>query len=216
MKKYLMLGLLVGSALLPLLQGCVPVVVAGVAGGAMASLDRRSLGTQTEDEGLEWKASARVGEKFGERVHVNFTSFNRKVLLTGEVPSAEIKAEVEQQVREIANVQSVYNELALRAMSAFTGRSNDAYITSKVKGRFVDIGKFNPVRVKVVSEAGTVYLMGLLTQREADSAVWVTRTTAGVLKVVNVMEIISDAKARELDNDPSDKAKASGSPERPN
>ena len=201
MKKRLITGLLVGGALLPLLQGCFTVVAAGVASGAMASLDRRSLGTQAEDETLEWKASARIGEKFGEKVHVNFTSFNRKVLLTGEVPSAEIKAEVERQVSGIANVQGVYNELATGTITSFSARSNDAYITSKVKGRFIDIGKFNPLRVKVVTEAGTVYLMGLLTQREADSAVWVTRTTAGVLKVVNVMEIISDAKARELDND---------------
>lgn len=209
MKKTVMAGLLAASALLPLLHGCVPaVVVAGVAGGAMSSLDRRSLGTQTEDEGIEWKASARITEKFGEKVHVNYTSFNRRVLLTGEVANDEIKAEVERQVRGIANVQDIYNELTLRAMTSFAGRSNDAYITSKVKGRFVDVGKFNPIRVKVVTEAGTVYLMGILTQREADSAVWVTRTTAGVSRVVNVMEIISEAKARELDNAPSAKNKS--------
>ena len=201
MKKRLIAGLLVGGTLLPLLQGCLPAVAVGVASGALVSLDRRSIGTQAEDESLEWKASARIGEKFGEKVHVNFTSFNRKILLTGEVPSAEIRSEVEQQVSGISNLQAVYNELAIGAMTSFSAHSNDAYITSKVKGRFVDVGKFNPIRVKVVTEAGTVYLLGLLTQREADSAVWVTRTTAGVQKVVNVMEIVSDAQARELDND---------------
>ncbi|MBI4743188.1 MAG: BON domain-containing protein [Betaproteobacteria bacterium] len=205
MKNRLLCCLLIGGTVLPLLQGCFPAVVAGVAGGAMASLDRRSLATQAEDETIEWKAGARIGEKFGERVHVSFTSFNRKVLLTGEVPSAEIKAEVERLTSEVANVQGIYNELSVGAITSFSARSNDAYVTSKVKGRFVDIGNFNPVRVKVVTEAGVVFLMGLLTQKEADSAVWVTRTTAGVLKVVKVMEIISDAKARELDNDTSGK-----------
>ncbi|MBV5276901.1 BON domain-containing protein, partial [bacterium] len=174
MKKRLVTGLLIGGTLLPLLQGCIPVVAAGVASGAMVSLDRRSLGTQTEDETLEWKASARISEKFGEKVHVNFTSFNRKMLLTGEVPSDEIKAEVERQISGIANVQAVYNELATGTPTSFSARSNDAYITSKVKGRFIDVGKFNPIRVKVVTEAGTVYLMGLLTQRESESAIWVT------------------------------------------
>jgi osmotically-inducible protein OsmY len=206
MKKRLVTGLLIVGTLLPLLQGCIPVVAAGVASGAMVSLDRRSLGTQTEDETLEWKASARISEKFGEKVHVNFTSFNRKMLLTGEVPSDEIKAEVERQISGIANVQAVYNELATGAPTSFSARSNDSYITSKVKGRFIDVGKFNPIRVKVVTEAGTVFLMGLLTQRESESAIWVTRTTAGVLKVVNVMEIISDAKAQEIDNGPPAKA----------
>ena len=206
MKKRLMTGLLLAGALLPLLQGCFPAIAAGVAGGAMAAIDRRSLGTQAEDETIEWKASARISEKFGDKVHLNFTSFNRKVLLTGEVSSAEIKAEVERQVSDIANVQGVYNEIALAAITSFSARSNDAYITSKVKGRFIDVGNFNPLRVKVVTEAGAVYLMGLLNQSEADSAVLVARTTAGVLKVVKVMEIISDAKARELDNESPNKA----------
>ncbi len=205
MKKRVLYGLLMASALLPLLQGCFPVVAAGVASGAMATLDRRSFGTQAEDETIEWKASARVSEKFGEKVHVNYTSFNRKILLTGEVPNQEIKTEIERLVSEIANVQGNYNELAIGTITTFSARSNDAYITSKVKGRFIDAGNFNSIRVKVVTEGGTVFLMGLLTQHEADSAVWVARTTAGVLKVVKVMEIISDAKARELDNDPADK-----------
>lgn len=206
MKKSLLYAVLIGGTLAPLLQGCFPAVVAaGVASGAMTTLDRRSLGTQTEDETIEWKASTRVSEKYGEKVHVNFTSYNRKVLLTGEVPNAETKTEVERLVGEVANVQGIYNELTIGAITSFSARSNDAYVTSKVKGRFVDIGNFNPIRVKVVTEAGTVFLMGLLTQKEADSAVWVTRTTAGVQKVVKVMEIISDAKARELDNTSSDK-----------
>jgi osmotically-inducible protein OsmY len=201
MKIRFIAGLLVAGALLSLLQGCFTVVAAGVATGAMASVDRRSLATQAEDETIEWKASARISEKFSEKVHVNYTSFNRKVLLTGEVPTAEARVEVERLVGSIANVQGIYNELAVASIASFTARSNDAYVTSKVKGRFIDIGKFNPIRVKVTTEAGVVYLMGLVTAAEAESAVWVARTTAGVQKVVKVMEIVTDAKARELDNE---------------
>lgn len=203
----LMTGLLLGATLLPMLQGCFPVVAAGVTTGVLATMDRRSIGTQTEDETNEWKASSRVGEKFGEKVHVNFTSYNRKVLLTGEVPTAEAKAEVERIVTGIPNVAGVYNELAIAGITSFSARSNDTYITSKVKGRFIDTGKFNPVHVKVVTENSAVYLLGFVTQREADAAIEVARTTAGVMKVINVMEIISDAKAKELDLPPPDKTK---------
>lgn len=207
MKKHLIAGLLLGSTLLPLLQGCVPVVAAGVTTGVLATFDRRSLGTQTEDETIEWKASARVKEKFGDQVHLNLTSYNRKVLLTGEVASAEIKAEIERIVSDVANVQGVYNELAVADMTTYSARSNDAYITSKVKGRFIDANRFNIVHVKVVTEAGAVYLLGLVAQREADAAVELARTTSGVKKVVNLMEIVSDTKARELDVSPSEKSK---------
>jgi len=207
MKKRLITSLLLGATFLPMLQGCFPVVAAGVTTGVLAAFDRRSVGTQTEDETIEWKAAARVNEKFGEKVHTNFTSFNRKVLLTGEVPSAEMKAEVERVISEIPNVQGVYNELAVAGLTVYSARSNDAYITSKVKGRFIDAGKFNVVHVKVVTEAGAVYLLGLVTQREADAAIDLARTTSGVMKVVNVMEIISEAKAKELDLPPPDKNK---------
>jgi osmotically-inducible protein OsmY len=207
MKKRMMTSLLLGATLLPTLQGCVPVVAAGVTTGVLATFDRRSLGTQTEDETIEWKASARVSEKLGERVHVNYASYNRKVLLTGEVPTAEIKAEVEHIVTGAPNVQGIYNELAVTGITAFSARSNDAYITSKVKGRFIDANRFNVVHVKVVTEAGAVYLMGFVTQREADAAIELARTTSGVKKVINVMEIITDAKARELDIQMTDKSK---------
>lgn len=206
-KKRLLTGLLLGATLLPALQGCFPVVAAGVGTGVFAALDRRTVGTQTEDETIEWKASARQRENFGEKVHVNFTSYNRKVLLTGEAPSAEIKAEVERLTASVPNVQGVYNELTVAGASSFSARSNDTYITSKVKARFIDAAKFSANHVKVVTEAGTVFLLGLVTQREADAAIEVTRTTSGVMRVVNLMEIISEAKARELDPPPPDKSK---------
>jgi osmotically-inducible protein OsmY len=207
MKKPLLISLLLGATLLPMLQGCFPVVAAGVTTGVLAAFDRRSVGTQTEDETIEWKSSARANEKFGDKVHLNYTSFNRKVLLTGEAPSPEMKAEVEQLVTGVPNVQGVYNEIAVTGLTTYSARSNDAYITSKVKGRFIDAGKFNPVHVKVVTEAGAVYLLGLVTQREAAAAVDLARTTSGVVKVINLVEIISDAKARELDLPPADKSK---------
>lgn len=199
MKKNLLAALFIGAAVLPSLQGCFPVIAAGVTTGVLAAVDRRSLGTQTEDESIEWKSSSRVSEKLGDKAHLNFTSFNRKVLMTGEVPSAEDKAEAERIATGVANVQGVYNELTVGPASSFSDRSNDAFVTSKIKSRSVDSGKYNPVHVKVVTEAGVAFLLGMVTQPEADSAINVARTTAGVKKVVNLLEIITPAKARELD-----------------
>ena len=199
MKTKLIAALIVGATVLPALQGCFPMVATGITSGVLASVDRRSLGTQTEDESIEWKASSRVSEKLGDKAHTNFTSFNRKVLLTGEVPTAEAKAQAETIVSGVPNVQGVYNELVVGAVSNYSTRSNDSFITSKVKSRSVDTGKFNPVHVKVVTEAGTVFLLGMVTQPEADAAINVARTTAGVKRVVNLLEIIEPAKARELD-----------------
>ncbi len=199
MKRNLLAALLIGAATLPALQGCFPAVVAGVGTGVTATFDRRTLGTQTEDEAIEWKASSRVDDKLRDRGHFNFTSYNRQVLLSGEVASDEIKAEAERIVAAIPNVRGVFNELVVGASSSLTARSNDAYTTSKVKARFVDAGKFNAVHVKVVTEAGSVFLMGLVTQAEADSAIQVARTTTGVRRVIPLLEIIAPAKARELD-----------------
>ncbi|EXI68070.1 MAG TPA: BON domain-containing protein [Candidatus Accumulibacter phosphatis] len=200
MKRLLATGALLGAALMaPLLQGCLPMVAAGASGGALAVFDRRSLGTQTDDESIEWKVSARVGEKPWENVHANFTSYNRKVLITGEVPSEQVRIEIENIVTAVPQVQGLYNELSIGPVTSFSTRSNDSYITTRVKSRFVDSGKFNAVHVKVVTENGVVYLMGLVTQREADAAVQVARTTSDVRKVVTLFEIISDTKAKELD-----------------
>ena len=199
MKKRLIAALLLGAITLPALQGCFPVVAAGVGTGVAATLDRRTLGTQTEDESIEWKAGSRVGDKLKDRGHFNFTSYNRKVLISGEVVSDEVKSEVERIVASIPNVQGVHNELVVGPSSSLSNRSNDAFITSKVKSRSIDAGKFNPLHIKVVTEAGTVFLLGMVTQAEADAAINVTRTTAGVRKVVPLMEIIAPAKARELD-----------------
>lgn len=199
MKKSLIATLLIGATVLPALQGCLPVVAAGVTSGVMATVDRRSLGVQTDDETIEWKANAQVGEKLGDKAHLNFTSYNRKVLMTGEVPNEEARSEAERIVSGLPNVQGVYNELVVGPASSYTNRSNDSFVTSKIKSRSVDAGKFNPLHVKVVTEAGSAFLLGIVTQAEADAAINVARTTSGVKKVINLMEIISPAKARELD-----------------
>ena len=186
---------------LPALHGCVEAALLGTAAasGVMSAHDRRSTGTQTDDETMEWKANNHVPAQYKDKAHANFTAFNRRLLITGEAPSEEAKSAIESEVRKIEGVKEVYNELGIGPATPLSSRSNDSFITSKVKSRFVDAGKFNPMHVKVVTEAGTVFLLGLVTQAEANSAVQVARTTSGVKKVVNLIEVITPAKARELD-----------------
>ena len=180
---------------IPLLAGCVGAAVVGAGAGALMIADRRASETYIADQGLELRANSRISEKYGDKVHVNATSYNRMMLLTGEVPTAEIKADVEKIAAGVTDVKSVANELAIATPSSFGTRSNDSYITSKVKARFIDTGKFSANVVKVVTEAGVVFLLGIVTQAEADAAVEVARTTGGVLKVVRVFEIISPEQA---------------------
>ena len=205
-------SLLLGICLLPTLQGCVPIVTAGATTGALATLDRRTLGTQTDDEAIEWKARARTNERFADTIQLSFTSYNRRVLISGEAPSEEVKAEIERIVSGVQQVQAVFNEVNIARLSSFSNRSNDSYITTRVKARFVDARKFNPIHVKVVTEAGVVYLLGLVTQAEADAAVQIARTTKDVRKVVTLFETISAAKARELTPQTGEPAKPRNSP----
>lgn len=178
-------------AALPLMHGCAPLVVGGVAaGGVMVAQDRRTVGTLTEDEGIELKASGRIGERYKSGAHVNVTSYNRMVLLTGEVPDAAAKTEVEQIARGVEHVRGVYNETVASGVSSYTARSNDSIITSKVKSRFLDAGKFNALHVKVVTESNVVYLLGLVKKQEADAATEIARTTSGVQKVVRIFEYL--------------------------
>lgn len=183
------------AALVPALSGCFGAAAVGVGAGALVFADRRATEVQVTDEGIELRAGNRISEKFGSNTHVNVTSYNRTVLLTGEVPNAAAKGDVEKLVAEVQNVKAISNELQIAAPSTLTARSNDTYITSKVKARFVDANTFAANHVKVVTEAGAVYLMGLVAQKEANAAVEIARTTGGVLKVVRVFEIISDADA---------------------
>ena len=189
---------------LPLLQGCVPAVIgAGAAAGVMTAHDRRSTGAQADDEGLEWKAAQQVPDAYKENAHVNFTAFNRRLLITGEVPSEEARNAIGERVGKLEGVKEVFNETVVGAASSLSTRTNDSYVTSKVKARLVDEKTISANHIKVVTEAGVVYLMGIVTEREGKVAVAVTRTTAGVRKVVNLTEVISDAEAKRLQTLPS-------------
>lgn len=180
------------AALVPVLSGCFGAAAVGVGAGALVYADRRPSETMMTDEGIEIRAGNRISEKFGGNTHVNVTSYNRTVLLTGEVPDAAAKAEVEKVVSGVANVKAISNELQIGTVSTLSNRSNDAYITSKVKARFIDANQFAANHVKVITENGVVYLMGLVYPKEAAAAVEVARTTAGVQKVVRVMEVMTD------------------------
>ena len=171
------------------LQGCAEtVIVVGAGAAVMSATDRRSTGAQVDDEGIELRTTNRIDERFGDKVHVNVTSFNYVVLLTGEVPDAGTRAEIEKIARGAGAVRSVTNEAQISGVSSFGARTNDSYITSKVKARFLDVGRFNANHVKVVTEASVVYLMGIVTEAEAKEAVEIARTTGGVLKVVKIFE----------------------------
>lgn len=195
------------AALMPALAGCFGVAVVGMGAGALMLADRRPSDTYLSDEAIELRAGNSIGEKYGDKVHVNITSYNRTVLITGEVPDAATKADIGQIVAAKPNVKATQNELRISGLSAFGGRSNDALITSKVKGRFVDYGKFSANLVKVVTEGGTVYLMGLVTQREGDDATQIARETSGVLGVVRMFEYISEDEAKRIDK-PAETSKA--------
>jgi osmotically-inducible protein OsmY len=181
--------LLLGAAVaLPLLQGCMEMMMVGT-GVAVATVeDRRTTGAQLEDRGIELRAANRIDDRLGERVHVNVTSFNRYVLLTGEVADEATRTEVESLARGVPNVLGVSNDLQVAGKSSTTSRSNDTLITSKVKARIADANKFNVFHVKVVTEAAVVYLLGVVTEQEAADAVEIARTTAGVRKVVKMFE----------------------------
>ncbi len=188
----LSLRLLVVTLLFAFLPGCALLiatgVVAGLGTGTAVSQDRRTSGIFLEDEGIEMRSGQRISDKFGSNVHVNVTSFNRNVLLTGEVPSDSVKKEIGNLVTGVENTRNITNEIAVGEKSSFMSRSNDALITSKVKGRFMDAGKFQINHVKVVTEGGVVFLLGLVNRQEAQSAVDIASSTSGVNKVVKVFE----------------------------
>ncbi len=178
------------AAALPLFQGCVPLVATGAATGVIMAEDRRTPGIFVEDEAIENKAQFAIGNKYGDRAHVNVTSFNRMALLTGEAPDQAARQDIEKMARSVENVRSVQNELAVGPPSSLAARSKDSYITSKIKARFVDAGKFSPAHVKVVTEASIVYLLGMVTRSEAEAATQLARSTSDVVKVVRVFEFI--------------------------
>lgn len=196
LRPTLLVGVLLASMAL---SACAPLLLGGaVVGTSLMVTDRRSSGAQVEDQGIELKALTRVREAIGERGHVNVTSYNRMVLLTGEVQSEDDKAAVERAITRIENVRSTVNELIVGGSSSLTSRSNDTLITSKVKASFLDAGDMPGTVVKVVTERGIVYLMGRVTEREANRAAEVARGVGGVTKVVKVFEPITEAELADL------------------
>lgn len=175
------------------MQGC-ELAVLGAAGGAAAYSiveDRRSSGAQIDDETIQLRAQNRVSERFGDKAHVTVTSFNRMALVTGEAWDEAMRDEIGRIVQSVPNVRGITNEVQIGIPTPRASRINDEVITTKVKGRLIDSGKANPVHVKVVTEAGVVYLMGVVTDREAEDAVEIARTTGGVRKVVKIFDYCS-------------------------
>lgn len=194
----LLIAALIGLTV-PALQGCFPVVAAGAGTAVLSALDRRTSGTQVEDEGIELRAGNRLREKLGNRANVSVTSYNRNVLLTGQVADEATRAEAGAIVGGVPNVRGISNETEIAGVSSLTQRSSDAVITSKVKARILDSQRVSANHVKVVTEGSKVYLMGLVTEAEANAAKQVAAATGGVAKVVAIFEIVSPEEARRLD-----------------
>lgn len=191
--------LLASLALSGLLAGCAPLLLGGAAvGGALMYKDRRTTGTQLEDEGIEIKAAARLRERLGDKAHLNVTSYNRIALVTGEVASDADRAMVDEVVTKVENVRSVVNESTVMGISSMTARSNDLIITSRVKAALIDANDLPVTAVKVVTERGVVYLLGRVTEREATRATELSRGVSGVAKVVKVFEIITEDELKAL------------------
>ena len=202
-----MAGLLVkvvlGSALLASLSGCFGLIVGAGVAGAMSTVDRRTIGAQTEDKAINVKAEIKMNQIAGSNGHINVTSFNRKVLLTGEVRDEAMKQAAEREVRAIENVVSVINELEISGASSYTSRSSDALITAKVKTSLVDMKTVSAVSFKVTTERGVVYLMGVVTPREGNIAADVAKGVSGVTRVVKIFEYISEEDPRATQNNPT-------------
>jgi len=186
---------------LPLLTGCVPaVIVTGAAVGVMSAHDRRSTGVQADDEVAEWKGSNRLPARFAESAHANFTAYNRILLITGEVRDEETQRAIGEMAAGIEGIKKLHNELLVAPISSYSSRSNDAFLTSKFKTRLLESNQLSANHIKPVSENGTLFLLGIVNEREAKVAVAIARTTDGVRKVVNLLELIPEADTRRLDN----------------
>ncbi|WP_026096723.1 BON domain-containing protein [Ideonella sp. B508-1] len=192
-----------------LLSACAPLLIGGAAvGGALMYTDRRTSGAQVEDEAIEAKSYNRIRQAIGDRGHVNVTSYNRLALLTGEVPSESDRAAVANAVAGVENLRSVTNEIAVMPNSSLTSRSSDAIVTSKVKATLFDAKDVQGNAFKVVTERGTVYLMGVVTERELNRATELTRSISGVDKVVRVAEVVSEEQLKALQPAPTPAASA--------
>ena len=190
LKRLTLVAALTGS--LAGLTACFPLIVGGAVGGALVATDRRTSGAVLEDTGIEQRSASRIRENVGERAHINVTSYNRQVLLTGEVPTAQDKQLVEQIVSRVDNVRNIVNEIVVMGNSTLTQRSSDALVTGRVKAALVDSKDLFANAFKIVTERGTTYVMGRVTEREAKRATTVISSTSGVQRVVRILEIISE------------------------
>ncbi|HET9340724.1 MAG TPA: BON domain-containing protein [Casimicrobiaceae bacterium] len=174
----------------PLLSACAPIIVAaGVGAGALIATDRRSTGAQLDDTTIETKLTTEAGTRWGDRIHLNVTSYNGNVLLSGEAPDSAIVDEIVALARRTDRVRTVYNEMLVAPTTDLSARTNDTYVTSKVKTRFIEANRFPATYVKVVTERKVVYLMGIVSRAEADAAAEIASTTSGVERVVRLFEI---------------------------
>lgn len=194
---------LAAATLAAALSACAPLIVGGAVVGGVMAVDRRTAGTQIEDEGIELRAANRIRETLGDRAHVNVTSYNRQALLTGEVATAQDRQAVEQMVSQVENVRSVVNDLAVMPPSTLSQRSTDTFITGKVRASLVDAQDISANSFKVVTERNTVYLMGRVSQREANRATDIARGVTDVRKVVRVFEIVSEEELRRIAPQPA-------------
>ena len=188
-------------SVLPQLSGCVPaVLVTGAAVGVMSAHDRRSTGVQADDEVAEWKGSNRLPARFADSAHANFTAYNRILLISGEARDEETRSAIGEMAAGIEGVKKVHNELVVAPNSTYSSRSNDAFVTSKFKARLLESNQLSANHIKPVTENSTLFLLGVVNEREAKVAVAIARTTDGVRKVVNLLELIPESETRRLDN----------------
>ena len=193
-----------------------PLMFGGVIGGAMVASDRRSTGIQVEDEGIEQRSATAIRENFGSKEHINITSYNRQVLITGEVSNDTVRRQVESLIGRVENVRAVVNELAIGPASSTGDRASDALLVAKVKASMVDTEDVFANVYKVVGERGTVYLMGRVTQREAKRATDVVRGVSGVKRVVRVFEYITEDELRAMQPKRSDSQSVNLNAPKPN
>ena len=193
------LNIIFGTTLIAALSGCFPLVAGGMAEGALVIADRRNSGTQAIDRGIQLEAESMLIKAFGDNVHVNVSVFNRRVLLTGEMRTDAFKNEVTQKVRSIKNVAEVFNDLISAPLSGFSARANDTYLTTRIKAAFMATEGIPSNSMKIVTEASKVYLMGIVTETEANQAVEIARQVPGVKQVTKIFDIISEADKKRLD-----------------
>jgi osmotically-inducible protein OsmY len=193
--KRLFLAILITSQL----SACAVVAIGGVTAGATIMADRRTPAVQAIDKGIELEAENALAKRFGDNAHINVTSFNQKVLLTGEVKDSDIKNEASSYVKAMKNVRSVFNELVIGPNSSFTSRANDSYLESKIKTQMIFTDQLPSNSMAIVAEGSSVYLMGILTQSEADLAKKVATNTNGVKDVYVYFDVISDQEKIRLE-----------------